>query len=83
MSKRTLKTVEQVIEAFGGTSATAEWAGVGPSAVSNWISKGFIPPGWHFRMSDHFAGSGLTVSRDVFSKREEERPRRREMQPAA
>ena len=81
--KRTLKTVSDVVDAFGGTSATAEWAGIGPSAVSNWLSKGFIPPGWHFRMSDHFAGQGYVLSRAVFGEEDETGPKRRQHVEAA
>lgn len=83
--KRTLKTVSEVVEAFGGTSAAAEWAGIGPSAVSNWLSKGFIPPGWHFRMADYFDGKGIALSRKVFGEEEDDtRPKKRQaLQPAA
>lgn len=33
---KVLRTVAKVVEAFGGTAATAEIFGVGWSAVSNW-----------------------------------------------
>ena len=42
-SQFVLKTVEAIIEALGGSSAAAELAGVGMSAVSNWKSRGTIP----------------------------------------
>lgn len=73
MKKRILETVEDVVEAFGGTTEAAKWAGVGPSAVSNWIAKGFVPPGWHFRMSDYFRERGHVLSRSVFGE-DSERP---------
>lgn len=38
-----LKTVDALVEAVGGTSKAAEIGGVGPSAVSNWKSRGSIP----------------------------------------
>ena len=38
-----LDSVEDVIEALGGTAAAAKLAGVGPSAVSNWKTRGIIP----------------------------------------
>lgn len=73
MKTRVLQTVEDVVDAFGGTTEAAEWAGIGKSAVSNWLAKGFIPPGWHFRMADHFADKGIVLSRTVFGE-ECERP---------
>lgn len=38
-----LSTVDSIIEALGGASATASLAGVGLSAVSNWKARGAIP----------------------------------------
>ena len=40
-------TVREIVDAFGGTGAFADWANVVPSAVSNWISLNRIPPGYH------------------------------------
>lgn len=39
-----LRTVEAVVEALGGTTAAAAAAGVGASAVSNWLDRGKIAP---------------------------------------
>ncbi len=43
-------TVDGLVEALGGTVKVAEWAGTKHTAVSNWRSDGFIPPGWHLRL---------------------------------
>jgi hypothetical protein len=45
-----IKTVSQLVKAFGGTVALARWAGVTPSVVSNWKERGHIPTGWHLRL---------------------------------
>lgn len=38
-----ITTVDELIEALGGTSAAAALLGVGMSVVSNWRSRGRIP----------------------------------------
>lgn len=68
---KTLKTVDDVVAAFGGPSAAAEWAGIGKTAVSNWLARGYIPPGWHFRMSQHFSGRGIVLAGSVFGQSDE------------
>ena len=79
MSKmRILRTANDVVAAFGGTKAAAEWAGVGESAVSNWIARGFIPPGWHFRMHEHFEARQYRLESTVFGHVvDEPNPKRR------
>lgn len=37
-------TVAELIKALGGTAEVATQIGVRPSAVSQWIEKGAIPP---------------------------------------
>lgn len=66
----TLTTTEQVIEALGGTTAAAEWAGMGPSGISNWLARG-IPPGWHYRIDRYLATKGYTVAPEVFGYSDE------------
>ena len=44
------RTVEELVAAFGGTKAMADWADVGMSAVSNWIAQGYVPRGYHLRL---------------------------------
>jgi hypothetical protein len=76
--QRKLTTVAQVVEALGGTKAAAEWADVGQSAISNWIAKEFIPPGWHYRLDQHLSVEGYQLDPVVFGlKPHEARPHRR------
>jgi hypothetical protein len=64
-----LGTVEAVVDAMGGPGPTADWAGLGTSAVSNWIARGFIPPGWHWEMAEELRRRGFEVDPSVFGKR--------------
>ncbi len=45
----TIRTVCDFVSLMGGTGATADWAGVTDAAVSQWISRGSIPGGYHTR----------------------------------
>jgi hypothetical protein len=78
-----LRTCSEVVAEFGGTKEAAEWAGVGESAVSNWLARGFIPPGWHFRMSVHFADQGVLLAGTVFGERDDRPSARPEISTAA
>jgi|GEM_PF-2225002 len=46
----TLNTVDEVIDAFGGTNKAAEIFGYGASAISNWRAKNRFPPHMHMRV---------------------------------
>lgn len=64
--RRNLKTVADVITAFGGPKELAAWAGVRTSSVSNWKTWGFIPPAWHYRMMIELEHRGFDVAPQVF-----------------
>lgn len=67
-----LTSVYEVVEAFGGgdlkkgRKELGRWADVGSSCISNWLTDGFIPPGWHFRMAEHLGKKGYVLSPKVF-----------------
>jgi hypothetical protein len=65
-SRITLTTVESVVEALGGTKATAEWSGLGMPAVSNWIARGWIPPEWYLALSAELESRGFKVDPALF-----------------
>lgn len=46
-----VRTVEELVDALGGTVATATLAGVGKTAVSNWKARGSIPAENFLRLS--------------------------------
>ena len=50
-----LRSVEDVISAVGGPAAAASLVAVGKSAVSNWKSRGAIPPEYFLTFSDALA----------------------------
>jgi hypothetical protein len=64
--RRRVRTVAGVIEAMGGVEAMAEWAGVRPDAVEDWIAKSWIDAGWHYRLDRLLAARGFDVDPAVF-----------------
>jgi hypothetical protein len=62
-----LRTVDNVIDALGGTCAAAELLGVTPAAVTNWRARKKIPGSWHLCVQRELAASGHEASDDVFS----------------
>lgn len=61
-----LETVDQVIEALGGTFKAAAAVSVGPSAVSNWKTRGRIPSDRYFVISDALKREGKKVAPALF-----------------
>ncbi len=55
-----VRTVADVIEALGGTSRTAEFLMVGPSAVSMMRTRG-IPTSYHLRVYLHLTDLGYVI----------------------
>ena len=65
-----LNSVDEVIEALGGTTAVASLAGVGVPAVSNWSKRGRISRGSFMTVRDALAAKGKEVSPAVFGFKE-------------
>ncbi len=61
-----LKSVEDVVEAVGGTFAAAALTGVTPPAVSNWKERRFIPSEYFALFSDKLTRLGKEADRSVF-----------------
>jgi hypothetical protein len=61
-----LRTVRSVVDAWGGTGALAEWAEISPSAVSDWLSNGWIPPAWYLAINAELLERGYHVAPSVF-----------------
>lgn len=67
MSKReTIRTVADLVSAFGGNNAMAEWADVGTPAVCNWKDANEIPRGYHLRLWLEIERRGFSVDPDLF-----------------
>lgn len=50
---KTLKTIPDIVKAFGGKRALAKLVGAkkeSTSLICNWIADNYIPPGWHYRL---------------------------------
>ncbi len=65
-----LDSVDDTIEALGGTGAAAVLAGVGSSAVSNWRAKGEIPAENFLLFKVALAAQGKDVTPRVFGFKE-------------
>lgn len=61
-----LETVDDVIEALGGSAAVASLLGFRTSAVSNWKERGRIPAGKFQLISEALEPRGLRVALSVF-----------------
>ncbi len=61
-----LGTIDEVIEALGGAAKVATLCGVGVSAVSNWPSRGRIPPGKSMIIAAALKAVDKTASPAVF-----------------
>jgi DNA-binding transcriptional regulator YdaS (Cro superfamily) len=59
--RKIVKTVGEVIAAFGGTAKTAKRWDISPAAVSQWKAAGEIPTGHHCRMEHALAADGHIV----------------------
>ena len=64
--KHIISTVDELVDAFGGTGEFASWLDVGPSTVSNWKSFGHIPNGYHLKIFLEAYSRGLQLSSNVF-----------------
>lgn len=62
-----LSTTGEVIDAFGGTTRTAELFGVLPSAVSNWRTWDRFPERLHYRIAKEAELRSLTISDRLFA----------------
>ena len=61
-----LKSVDDVIEALGGPTKAAGMIGVGASAVSNWRTRGEIPPEHFLVIGEALNAIGVCVDSAVF-----------------
>jgi hypothetical protein len=61
-----IRDIDELIEVMGGTTAAAAKAGVTPPAVSNWRTRGFIPPEFFVIFSDEARLRGREVDIGLF-----------------
>jgi hypothetical protein len=66
---KTLRSVRDIVDALGGTKEAAKWAGLGMSAISNWLAADEIPTGWHYRVDVELKARGYRVDPRLFGAR--------------
>lgn len=66
MKNSTIETIPELVAAFGGTGKMAEFVGVVPSAVSNWIAENAIPRGYHLQLYLEVQARGMSVDLELF-----------------
>lgn len=69
-----LETVRALVDALGGTKATAEMLGVLPSTVSNWLAFDCIPPKRFLAMAAKLKPLGLEPSPKLFRENQSQTP---------
>ena len=61
-----LKTVDEIVDALGGTAAAASAAGMEPSAISMWKARGKIPPNRFLMISRLLLQAGQQADPTIF-----------------
>jgi hypothetical protein len=64
-----LRSVDELVDALGGSAATAEVAGVVISAVSNWKTNGVIPAAYFLVFAKEFKRRKLRLDPAIFAFR--------------
>ena len=67
-----VNSIDDMVRELGGNTAVAEWLDISQEAVSNWKSRGAIPPGWHLRLVASMRRRGRTVNPALFGITEDE-----------
>lgn len=84
MSKRDqIKTVADLVSAFGGNKPMADWADVGETAVCNWKDANEIPRGYHLRLWLEAERRGLQLDPHLFGVSEYVNGRPKRPRPSA
>jgi hypothetical protein len=61
-----IETVTDLVRAFGGTGAMADWVGTTDACVSLWKNRGCLPGGYHLRVLLECQRRGFKVSPKLF-----------------
>lgn len=67
---KTINTIDDLIEAFGGASELGRQLGITQEAISMWRMRGEIPTGWHLRLLIDARSRGWEIAPDVFGYRD-------------
>lgn len=66
-----LNSVVEIVAAWGGTKALADWCNIGMSNVSDWMRDAYIPRGWHYLMDREARRRGFLIDPELFGDRPE------------
>ncbi len=72
MTEGRIDNVVKLVKALGGPTVVGEWLNIRTTAVSNWSSQGWIPPGWHLRLYLECLRRGLEVDPVLFGVTDED-----------
>lgn len=70
MTTMHISTVRGVVDALGGTGATADFLNIVPSAVSNMLRDDHIPRGYHLQIFLELQRRGYHVDLSLFGLRQ-------------
>lgn len=70
---RQLRTVQEIIDVFGGPTKTGRTVGVRVQNVVNWRAAGHIPPDYFWLFSQLLSEQSLSAPPSLF--RQKQRPR--------
>lgn len=66
MKKRTIRSIPDIVEAFGGKAKLAAWLGVTHQAACNWYREGCIPTAYHYQLHLWFTSHGVKLDPETF-----------------
>ena len=68
-----INTIDDLVDVLDGTSGAALWADTKwPSAISNWKSRGYIPPSRHLPLLIELKRRGKTITPALLEISEED-----------
>lgn len=71
-SMKIIRSIDELVDEFGGDTSLAEYLGISQSAVAQWKIRGSIAAGWHLRLFAELTKRGRTVHPSVFGLSEAE-----------
>ncbi len=61
-----IRTIDELVDFYGGDTALAHVLGITQSAVAHWKIRKQIATGWHLRLAADLSRRGVTVDPQVF-----------------
>jgi len=64
---RIIRDPKEIVHKLGGASAVARLFGIRPSAVLNWLTRGYLPPATYVPLRDALKKQGLKADESLWS----------------